>query len=88
MPVSEFIALAGAVSGRVRRPIRLPSVTPRLMGLFDRRLRGYAELDHQRTKPWVVDHSALTSALGPFPVASHDEAIEHTIRWYRETRRQ
>jgi len=88
LPVSEFIALAGTVSGRVRRPIRLPGATPRLMGLFDRRLRGYAELDHQRTKPWIVDHCAFTGVFDPFPVSGHDQAIEHTIRWYHDLSRR
>lgn len=83
LPVSEFIQLAGEVAGRVRRPIRLPAATVRLMSLFDRRLRGYEELDHQRTQPWIVDHSAFDQTFGPLPVTSHAEAIKHTIEWYR-----
>jgi nucleoside-diphosphate-sugar epimerase len=83
LPVSEFIKLAGEVAGRVRRPIRLPANTIRLMALFDRRLRGYQELDHQRTHPWIVDHSAFDHTFGSLPVTSHDEAIKHTIEWYR-----
>lgn len=86
LAVSDFIALAGAISGRARRPIRLPGAIPRLMAVFDKRLRGYAELDHQRTKPWIVDHSAYDNAFGPVPVTSHEEGIEHTIAWYRDTR--
>ena len=83
LPVSEFIKLAGEVSGRVRRPIRLPANTVRLMAVFDKRLRGYQELDHQRTQPWVVDHSAFDHTFGTFPVTSHHQAIRHTLEWYR-----
>jgi nucleoside-diphosphate-sugar epimerase len=81
--VSDFTRLAGEVSGCVRRPLRLPSATPRLMALFDKRLRGYRELDHQRKRPWIVDHSAFDRTFGPLPMTSHEQAIEHTIAWYR-----
>ncbi|SBS76071.1 NAD-dependent epimerase/dehydratase [uncultured Mycobacterium sp.] len=87
LPVSDFIKLAGEVAGRVRRPIRLPTTTVRLMSVFDRRLRGYHELDHQRTKPWVVDHSAFDNTFGPLPVTGHAEAVKHTIDWYRANAR-
>lgn len=87
LTVSQFIKLAGEVAGRVRRPIRLPATTIRLMARFDRRLRGYDELDHQRTRPWIVDHSALDRTFGPFPVTRHDEAIAHTLAWYRSAGR-
>lgn len=87
LSVSEFIKLAGAVSGRVRRPIRLPATMIRVMALFDRRLRGYGELDHQRTSPWVIDHSAFDHTFGALPVTSHEAAIKHTIKWYRQNMR-
>lgn len=87
LPVAEFINLAGEVSGRVRRPIRLPVGLIRLMALFDKRLRGYEELDHQRTHPWVVDHSAFDHTFGLFPVTSHRQAMHHTIEWYRASAR-
>ncbi|OBI20788.1 hypothetical protein A5713_13565 [Mycobacterium sp. E2497] len=83
LPVSDFVALAGKVAGRPLRPIRLPAVTTHLMALFDRRLRGYSELEHQRTRPWVVDHSAFDHTFGPLPVTRHEEAIRRTIEWYR-----
>ncbi|ORW70550.1 hypothetical protein AWC23_16930 [Mycobacterium saskatchewanense] len=83
LPVSQFMTLAGQVAGRVRRPIRLPAATTRLMALFDRRLRGYGELDHQRTRPWIVDHSAFDRTFGPLPVTEHGEAIGRTIQWFR-----
>lgn len=87
LAVSDFIALAGRVSGRTRRPFRLPGFVPRLMALYDKRLRGYGEIDHQRRRPWVVDHSAFDRAFGPFPVTSHADAMEHTITWYRDNQR-
>jgi nucleoside-diphosphate-sugar epimerase len=79
----EFIALAAEVAGSTRRPIALPQVTSRLIALFERRLRGYSEVDHQRSRPWVVDHSAFDAAFGPFPVTPHAEAIAATLDWYR-----
>ncbi|MET0698448.1 MAG: NAD-dependent epimerase/dehydratase family protein [Mycobacterium sp.] len=85
LPVADFITLAGGVAGRVRRPIRLPASAIGLMALFDRRLRGYRELDHQRTQPWIVDHSAFDRTFGSFAVTGHEAAIEHTIAWYRAT---
>ncbi|MBT0768291.1 NAD-dependent epimerase/dehydratase family protein [Kineosporia sp. J2-2] len=83
LPVSRFAALAGQVAGRERRLLRMPAATVTLMSLFDRRLRGYGELNHQRTRPWVVDHSAFEQAFGPFRVTGHEEALHDTIGWYR-----
>ncbi|GAA3594095.1 SDR family oxidoreductase [Kineosporia mesophila] len=86
LPVSEFAALAGEVAGTSRRLLRLPGVTPRLISLFDRRLRGYAELDHQRTRPWIVDHSAFERTFASFRVTPHTQALKHTVDWYRTQR--
>ncbi|GLY29893.1 NAD-dependent epimerase/dehydratase family protein [Kineosporia sp. NBRC 101731] len=83
LAVSAFAALAGEIAGTPRRFIRLPALTPRAMSLFDRRLRGYSELDHQRTRPWIVDHSAFVHTFSSFSVTSHEEALEQTIAWYR-----
>ena len=85
--VSDFISLASSISGRIRRPLRLPGVMPRLMSLYDKRLRGYGELDHQRTKPWIVDHAAFDRTFGPLPLTSHEDGIAHTIAWYRDALR-
>jgi hypothetical protein len=40
-------------------------------------------MDHQRTAPWVVDHSAFDATFGPLPVTPHEQAIAETARWYR-----
>ncbi|ONI83851.1 hypothetical protein ALI22I_36070 [Saccharothrix sp. ALI-22-I] len=83
LTVREFIALTGRVLGNTRKPLRLPSVAVTVSALFDKRLRGMGELQHQRTKPWVVDHSAFDAAFGPFPVTPHEQAIAETAQWYR-----
>ncbi|MBB5806077.1 nucleoside-diphosphate-sugar epimerase [Saccharothrix ecbatanensis] len=83
LSVRDFIALTGQVLGNARKPLRLPSVAVTLSAMFDKRLRGSTEMDHQRTKPWVVDHSAFESAFGPFPVTPHEKAIAETAQWYR-----
>jgi len=51
LTISDFITLGGNVSGRVRRPLRLPAVTTRAMALFDRRLRGYEEMGASTHRP-------------------------------------
>lgn len=83
LTVREFIELAGRSSGRVRKPIRLPALTPKLMAIYDKRLRGYGELDHQRARPWIVDHSAFDATFGALALTDHEEAIERTLSWYR-----
>ncbi|WP_447004408.1 NAD(P)H-binding protein [Saccharothrix isguenensis] len=83
LPVRDFIALTGRVLGNARKPLRLPSVAVTASAVFDKRLRGAAEMDHQRTRPWVVDHSAFEATFGPFPVTPHEKAIAETARWYR-----
>ncbi|WP_033436811.1 NAD(P)H-binding protein [Saccharothrix sp. NRRL B-16314] len=81
--VREFIALTGRVLGNARKPLRLPSSTVTVSAMFDKRLRGSGEMDHQRTRAWVVDHSAFESTFGRFPVTPHEEAIAETAQWYR-----
>ncbi|MFD1148208.1 NAD-dependent epimerase/dehydratase family protein [Saccharothrix hoggarensis] len=81
--VREFIALAGRVLGNGRKPRALPSGVITLGALFDKRLRGIGELAHQRTAPWVVDHSAFEATFGRFPVTPHEQAVAETARWYR-----
>ncbi|ROP40008.1 NAD-dependent epimerase/dehydratase family protein [Saccharothrix texasensis] len=83
LTVREFVALTGKVLGNARTPVRLPAWGVKVGSLFDRRLRGSGEMDHQRTAPWVVDHSAFEAAFGPWPVTPHEQAIEETARWYR-----
>jgi nucleoside-diphosphate-sugar epimerase len=83
LTVREFIALTGRVLGNERKPLRLPAVAVTIGSLFDKRLRGSDEMNHQRTAPWVVDHSAFDATFGPLPVTPHEQAIEETARWYR-----
>ncbi|KOX17256.1 hypothetical protein ADK67_39115 [Saccharothrix sp. NRRL B-16348] len=83
LTVREFVALTGQVLGNARKPLRLPAWGVTVGSLFDKRLRGSGEMDHQRTAPWVVDHSAFEATFGPLPVTPHEQAIEETARWYR-----
>ncbi|WP_158844587.1 NAD-dependent epimerase/dehydratase family protein [Saccharothrix deserti] len=83
LTVREFVALTGRVLGNARKPMRLPAAAVTVTALFDKRLRGAREMDHQRTSPWVVDHSAYEATFGPLPVTPHEQAIEETVRWYR-----
>ncbi|MEV1121798.1 NAD-dependent epimerase/dehydratase family protein [Actinosynnema sp. NPDC049800] len=83
LTVREFAALTGRVLGNARKPMRLPAFSVAVGSLFDKRLRGSGEMDHQRTAPWVVDHSAFEATFGPLPVTPHEQAIEETARWYR-----
>ncbi|MEJ2854656.1 MULTISPECIES: NAD-dependent epimerase/dehydratase family protein [unclassified Saccharothrix] len=89
LTVREFIALAGKVvgktakTGKTTKAFALPHAAVQVMALFDKRVRGMGELAHQRTKPWVVDHSAYETTFGPLPVTPHEEAIAKTVEWYR-----
>jgi nucleoside-diphosphate-sugar epimerase len=83
LTVREFFALTGRVLGNGRKPMRLPAVAVAVGSLFDKRLRGSGEMDHQRTAPWLVDHSAFDATFGQLPVTPHEQAIEDTARWYR-----
>ncbi|MCP2165491.1 NAD-dependent epimerase/dehydratase family protein [Goodfellowiella coeruleoviolacea] len=80
----EFVATAARLAGRPgRRALRLPQFTTAVLGLVDRTVRGAGELAHQRTRPWIADHSAFERTFGPLPVTPHEEAITRTLAWYR-----
>lgn len=83
LTVREFAELAVRVVGGGGMPLRLPQKTVAVGALFDKRLRGATEMDHQRAKPWVVDHSAFEATFGPLPVTPHDQAVARTVEWYR-----
>ncbi|GAA3842396.1 NAD-dependent epimerase/dehydratase family protein [Saccharothrix violaceirubra] len=84
LTVRAFADLARKVIGSERTPLRLPEIALTVGALFEKRLRGAGELAHQRTRPWVVDHSAFETDFGPFAVTPHEEAIRRTAEWYRD----
>ncbi|TCN35460.1 nucleoside-diphosphate-sugar epimerase [Kribbella orskensis] len=67
--------LAGAPVARVSK---MPAVALRLAGLFNRDAREMIETQYQRQRPFVLDSTAATVALGIEPTST-DEALRETI---------
>jgi nucleoside-diphosphate-sugar epimerase len=67
--------LAGAPAARV---VKMPAIALRLAGLFNRDAREMIETQYQRQRPFVLDSTAATVALGIKPTST-DQALRETI---------
>lgn len=73
--------LAGAPAARVAT---MPAIALRLAGLFNRDAREMIETQYQWQRPFVIDSTAATVALGIKP-AGTDQALRETIDGIRAT---
>ncbi|HSN93294.1 MAG TPA: NAD(P)H-binding protein [Anaeromyxobacteraceae bacterium] len=76
---AEVARLAGEILGR---PVKLRAAAPwllRLLGLFDRDLRGFLQLVPTYVSPLRFDGSRLDALLGPTPRTPYREALRATL---------
>ncbi len=79
----EYIALAGEVAGVLARPLAVPAVMLRILGLTNPVLRESAEMLYEFTEPYLFDGSKYANAFCGTPTP-HREALQQTVAWYRE----
>lgn len=80
----ELLALTGAALGREVRARATSPAALRALGLFSPMLRELTHVAYQWNGPWVADHTSFDAAFGPLPVTPLPDAVEHTVRWWRE----
>ncbi len=75
------------VSAEVGRPVKA-SATPRSMiraiGLLSPFIRELVETMYQFEQPFYADASKYKQTFGPFDPTPHEEAVRHTVSWFRE----
>jgi nucleoside-diphosphate-sugar epimerase len=72
----------------VGKPVRIqaaPKIVLRALGLINPPLRETIEMFYEFEEPFVVDHSDFTRTFGNHATPLR-EAIQRTVRWYREER--
>ena len=81
----QFVELAARAAGVEPRSAVLSHTTMRLLGLFSPLLREIPELWYEWDRPFVVSASKFQRAYGLFEVTPHQEALQKTVGWFRET---
>jgi len=66
---------------KIRAGTRLPLT---VMALFNSKMKFALQVLYQFDRPFIVDHSKFENAFGA-KTTPHQEAIRHTLNWYRET---
>ncbi len=79
----QYIALAAEVAGMPAKPLAVPGLLLRILGLTDPVLRESVELLYEFNEPLLFDGSKYTRAFGGTPT-SHQEAMHQTVAWYRD----
>ena len=80
----QYIALASEAAGVQARPLAVPGLLLRLLGLTNPVLRESVELLYEFNGPLLFDGSKYSRAFGGTPT-SHQEALRQTVSWYRES---
>src|SRR6266536_1922490 len=80
----QYIALASEAAGAQARPLAVPALLLRLLGLANPVLRESVELLYEFNGPLLFDGSKYSRAFGGTPT-SHQEAMRQTVAWYRES---
>lgn len=78
----QYIALAAEAVGLPARPMVIPSVMVRLLGLFNPLLREMGELLYEFNAPYLIDGSKYQRAFGGMPTP-HKEGLRRTVEWYQ-----
>jgi nucleoside-diphosphate-sugar epimerase len=79
----QYIALASEAAGVQARPLAVPALLLRLLGLTNPVLRESVELLYEFNGPLLFDGSKYSRAFGGTPT-SHQEAMRQTVAWYRK----
>ncbi len=80
----QYIALAGEAAGVPAKPLAVPGLMLRVLGLTNAVLRESVELLYEFNEPLLIDGSKYTRAFGEIPTTPHQEAMRRTVAWYRK----
>jgi nucleoside-diphosphate-sugar epimerase len=80
----QYIALAIETAGMQARPLAVPGLLLRVLGLTNPVLRESVELLYEFNGPLLFDGSKYSLAFGGTPT-SHQKAMRQTVAWYRES---
>jgi nucleoside-diphosphate-sugar epimerase len=81
----EFVEMIFEEVGKPARIQVAPKILLRALGLFNPPLRETIEMLYEFEEPFVADHSDFTRTFGDHATPL-GEAIQETVRWYREHR--
>jgi nucleoside-diphosphate-sugar epimerase len=81
----QFVEMIFEEVGKPARVQAAPKILLRAMGLFNPALREIVEMLYEFEEPFVVDDSRFEREFGE-QATSLREAIQRTVRWYREER--
>jgi nucleoside-diphosphate-sugar epimerase len=81
----EFVKMIFEEIGKPARVQAVPKIVLQVLGLFNPALRETIEMLYEFEEPFVVDHSDFTRTFGNHATPL-GEAIQKTVRWYREHR--
>ena len=81
----QFVELIFEEVGKPARVQAAPKILLRAMGLFNPALREIVEMLYEFEEPFVVDDSRFEREFGEEATPLR-EAIQRTVRWYREER--
>jgi nucleoside-diphosphate-sugar epimerase len=80
----QYIALASRAAGVQARPLAVPGLLLRVLGLTNPVLRESVEMLYEFNEPLLFDASKYIQAFDGMPT-SHQEAMRRTVAWYRES---
>ncbi|HEX9134665.1 MAG TPA: NAD-dependent epimerase/dehydratase family protein [Ktedonobacteraceae bacterium] len=78
----QYIALAAELAGVPAKPLAVPALMLRGLGLTNAVLRESVEMLYEFNEPYLFDGSKYTRTFGGTPT-SHQEALRQTVAWYR-----
>ena len=80
----QYIVLASEAAGVQARPLAVPGLLLRILGLTNPVLRESVEMLYEFNEPLLFDASKYSKAFGSLPTP-HQEAMRRTVAWYRES---
>ena len=80
----QYIALASRAAGVQARPLAVPGLLLRILGLTNPVLRESVEMLYEFNQPLLFDGSKYIHAFDGLPTP-HQEAMRRTVAWYRES---
>jgi nucleoside-diphosphate-sugar epimerase len=80
----QYIALASRAAGVQARPLAVPGLLLRVLGLTNPVLRESVEMLYEFNEPLLFDGSKYIHAFDGRPTP-HQEAMHRTVAWYRES---
>jgi nucleoside-diphosphate-sugar epimerase len=79
----QYIALASEAAGVQARPLAVPGLLLRVLGLTNPILRESVEMLYEFNEPLLFDGSKYIHAFDGIPTP-HQEAMRRAVAWYRE----